>query len=91
MNMVPTCADPLMRAARQQWNFTGYVTSDSDAVGDIYRSHHYKGTAAAASCVAVSEGGCDIDSGNTFNEGLMEGVSQGLCNVSSVDKATSSN
>ena len=33
VNMVPTCADPLMRQAREDWNFTGYVTSDSDAVG----------------------------------------------------------
>ena len=76
-----------MRRARELWNFTGYVTSDSDAVGDIWRSHHYKATAAAASCVAVSEGGCDIDSGNTYNDGLMEGVAQNLCDISSVDQA----
>lgn len=106
VNGVPTCADPLMRAAReaflspfpyhtqpglnntnwQAWNFTGYVTSDSDAVGDIWASHHYKPTAAAASCAAVAEGGCDIDSGNTFNDGLMDGVKQGLCPMAAVDQ-----
>lgn len=63
---VPTCGDPLMKAARDAWNFTGYVTSDSDAVKDIYASHGYVKTAAEASCVAIRDGGCDVNSGDTY-------------------------
>ena len=41
VNGIPTCLDPLMKAARAAWNFTGYVTSDSDAVSDAWRRHRY--------------------------------------------------
>merc|ERR1712166_92164 len=86
-NSVPTCADPLMKAARRAWGFTGYVTSDSDAVGDIYTAHHYAKTAAEASCLAIKNGQCDIDSGNTFYNGLLEGVKAGNCSMDDVDGA----
>ena len=33
----PTCLSPLMRNARHDWGFEGYVTSDSDSVNDAYR------------------------------------------------------
>ena len=76
VNGEPTCTSPLMKAAREAWGFTGYVTSDSDAVGDAYRSHHYVQTGAEASCLAVKDGQCDIDSGNTFYDNLLDGVKQ---------------
>ena len=53
VNGKPTCADPLMRAARAAWGFSGYVTSDSDSVADIWRSHKYVPTAEQASCLAI--------------------------------------
>jgi beta-glucosidase-like glycosyl hydrolase len=46
VNGIPTCLDPLMTAARSAWNFTGYVTSDSDAVSDAWRRHRYVQTPA---------------------------------------------
>ena len=76
-----------MKAARRAWGFTGYVTSDSDAVGDIYTAHHYAKTAAEASCLAIKNGQCDIDSGNTFYNGLLEGVKAGNCSMDDVDGA----
>jgi beta-D-xylosidase 4 len=36
---VPTCLSPLMVAARKQWGFQGYTTSDSDAVADAWSKH----------------------------------------------------
>ena len=90
LNMTPTCLSPLLRAARVQWGFEtngGYVTSDSDAVGDAYQTHHYVPTAAAASCEAITKGGDQIDSGGTYESGLLAGVKQGLCSMADVDAA----
>ena len=77
----------MMKAARDAWNFSGYVTSDSDSVADIWTSHHYVPTAAQASCLAVRDGGCDIDSGNTYADSLLKGVSEGHCTMADVDAA----
>ncbi len=60
---MPSCLDPLQRAARAQWGYQGYVTSDSDSIADAYQKHHYVATGADATCLALSRGGCDIDSG----------------------------
>jgi beta-glucosidase-like glycosyl hydrolase len=90
VNGIPTCASPLMKAARAAWNFSGYVTSDSDAVGDEWNQHHYVKTGAEASCAAVKDGQCDIDSGNTFYNGLLKGVKEGHCSMADVDRARES-
>jgi len=94
VNGKPTCLDPLMRAARHAWGFTGYVTSDSDSVADAWTptAHHYVHSAAAASCAAVALGGCDVDSGDTFKDGLLEGVrnqtrAYAACTMAAVDVA----
>lgn len=87
VNGKPTCLDPVMKAARNIWNFSGYVTSDSDSIADAYASHHYVSSAAAASCGGVKDGQCDIDSGNTYYGNLLEGVKRGLCTMEDVDRA----
>ena len=63
-----------MKAARESWSFSGYVTSDSDSIADAYKAHKYLPTAAEASCAGVAKGQCDIDSGNTYFDSLLEGV-----------------
>eukprot|EP01043_Picozoa_sp_COSAG02_P003232 COSAG02_NODE_78_length_40609_cov_19.893730_17_plen_632_part_00 len=90
VNMTPTCLSPLLRQARVQWGFEkngGYVTSDTDAVGDAYKTHHFVDSAAAASCQAITKGGDQVNSGSTFSHGLLDGVKQGLCTMSDVDAA----
>ncbi len=88
LNGVPTCADSrLNKILRETWGYTGYITSDTDAVGDIFSQHKYTKSKAEASCLAISQGGCDMNSGGTYFESLADGVSQGLCNMSDVDKA----
>lgn len=87
VNGIPTCLDPLMKAARTAWNFTGYVTSDSDAVSDAWRRHRYVQTPAEASCLAVKNGQCDIDNGNTYYDNLLQGVQEGHCSMQDVDRA----
>jgi hypothetical protein len=39
--------------------------SDTDAVGDAWSKHKYVQTAGEASCLAIKDGGCDINSGGT--------------------------
>jgi beta-glucosidase-like glycosyl hydrolase len=64
VNGVPSCASKflLQNVLRDAWNFTGYVTSDSGAVEDIYARHHYQNMTAAQGVAAAVLAGCDIDS-----------------------------
>ena len=93
VNGVPACASATLKNAREAWNFTGYVTSDSDSVSDVFREHHYTEDGEEASCVSIHEGGTDIDSGNTYYDYLLKGVnattgkSKFPCSMQDVDKA----
>jgi hypothetical protein len=40
-----------------------YITSDTGAVADIYMNHKYTPDGETATCAALKDGGCDIDSG----------------------------
>lgn len=67
---VPTCLSNLMKNARAQWGFNGYVTSDTDSVHDAYASHQYpqpNPTPERATALALLQGQCDINSGDTYN------------------------
>eukprot|EP01060_Flectonema_neradi_P008820 TRINITY_DN1630_c0_g1_i6.p1 TRINITY_DN1630_c0_g1~~TRINITY_DN1630_c0_g1_i6.p1 ORF type:complete len:796 (+),score=128.86 TRINITY_DN1630_c0_g1_i6:31-2388(+) len=87
INNVPTCASPfLTNALRNVWNFTGYVTSDSGAVRDIYANHKYVETPEEAACAAIRDGQCDIDSGSVYNASLLDGVKQGHCDMYDVHR-----
>lgn len=46
---------------RQKWGFTGYVTSDSGAIQDIWRNHNYTETLEDAVVKALNAS-CDMDS-----------------------------
>jgi beta-glucosidase-like glycosyl hydrolase len=64
----PTCLSPLMRNARKSWGFQGYVTSDSDSVENAFADHHYPANDRGqnATALALTDGQCDIDSGDTY-------------------------
>jgi beta-glucosidase-like glycosyl hydrolase len=94
---VPSCTSPLLKAQLEAWNYSGYVTSDSDAVADAWKPFNSKSknggghgafkTAAGASCAAITKGWCDINSGDTFKKSLAEGVASGHCTWADVDRA----
>lgn len=87
LNGKPTCGNPeLTKTLREDWGFEGYITSDSDACGDIYRSHGYEpnGTLATRDCLA---GGTDIDSGKTYVDYLSASVEDGTTDRKLVDAA----
>lgn len=68
-------ADPLLsHQLRNVWNFTGYVTSDTGAVSDIYEQHKYVETAEEAVCKGLVDGHCDIDSGAVYSRSLLSAV-----------------
>lgn len=61
MNGMPTCADPyiLQTVLREHWNWTGegqYVTSDCDAIQNIYSPHYYTSTREQAVADALLAG-----------------------------------
>lgn len=70
---------------RDQWGFDGYVVSDCDAVGDIWRTHKLVPTAAEAAAVAL-KAGCDLNCGNTYSA-LPEALEKGLVTEADIDKS----
>jgi len=81
------CASDLLlkQILRGRWGFRGYVVSDCDAVGDIYRTHKVAASAAAASAMAL-EAGTDLDCGRTYDS-LVAAVHQGLVSEAVIDTA----
>jgi len=88
---IPTCLSPMLKKAREVWTgktpWGGYITSDTDSVDDAVHLHHYVKDAANASCMAVRDGGDDVDSGNTYYDNLARGVASGMCAQADVDAA----
>eukprot|EP01064_Diplonema_japonicum_P009910 TRINITY_DN17324_c0_g1_i1.p1 TRINITY_DN17324_c0_g1~~TRINITY_DN17324_c0_g1_i1.p1 ORF type:complete len:807 (+),score=213.88 TRINITY_DN17324_c0_g1_i1:31-2421(+) len=88
-NMVngrPTCGNPALTDILKGWGFDGYITSDTDSCADIWQTHHYAPDQAHATAVCLKSG-TDIDSGNTYNEGIPKAMSQGLITQEDVNKA----
>ncbi len=55
----------LVDVLRKKWNFDGYVVSDCDAVGDIYKFHKFVETEAEAAAVSLKNT-CDLNCGKTY-------------------------
>jgi len=67
---IPACASEylLQDVLRDDLGFTEdyrYVTSDCDAIGNIYRPHNFTDSAAAAAAVALNAG-TDLDCGSSY-------------------------
>ncbi len=84
---VPCCASTLLLndLLRKQWGFDGYVVSDCDAIGDIWRQHHYVKTPEEAAAAAI-KAGCNLCCGGDYNA-LVRAVQQGLVTEKDIDQA----
>jgi len=84
---VPDCASSFLLTdlLRKQWGFEGYVVSDCDAIGDIWRQHHFVKTPEEAAAAAV-KAGCDLCCGGDYNA-LVRAVQQGLISEKEIDQA----
>lgn len=85
-NGQPCCgSDQLMTdILRNEWKFTGYVTSDCWAIDDFFKNHKTHPNAAAASADAVLHG-TDIDCGTDAYKSLVQAVQQGLIKEQQID------
>jgi beta-D-xylosidase 4 len=91
LNGVPTCADPyiLQTILREHWGWTNddqYVTSDCDAIQNIYLPHGYTSTREEAVADAL-KAGTDLDCGTYYPLHLPSAYSDGLFDESVIDKA----
>jgi beta-glucosidase len=82
----PCCgSDKLMiDILRNDWGFTGYVTSDCGAIDDFYNHHKTHPGAPAAAADAVYHG-TDIDCGNAAYRGLIAAIEDGLITEEQID------
>lgn len=82
----PCCASNLLmqRILRDNWRFTGYVTSDCGAIDDFYRHHKTHPNEAYAAADAVFHG-TDLDCGKEAYKGLVEAVQKGLIGEEQID------
>jgi beta-glucosidase len=82
----PCCgSDELMvDILRNQWKFTGYVTSDCWAIDDFFKNHKTHPDAASASADAVLHG-TDIDCGTAAYKSLVQAVKEGKITEKQID------
>jgi beta-glucosidase len=82
----PCCgSDKLMLdILRNDWKFTGYVTSDCGAIDDFYNHHKTHPDAPHAAADAVFHG-TDVDCGQSAYKGLIQAVKDGLITETQID------
>jgi beta-glucosidase len=85
-NGQPCCAsDQLMNdILREQWKFTGYVTSDCWGIDDFFKYHKTHPDATSAAVDAVMHG-TDVECGTGVYNALLEGVKTGKIKESQLD------
>ena len=91
VNDVPTCADSYIMndILRDHWAWTNdnqYITSDCDAVQNIYKPHNYAPTPEAAAADALIAG-TDVNCGDYYQLHLPGAYAQGLINDTVLNQA----
>nr|CUT08920.1 beta-xylosidase B [Blastobotrys adeninivorans] len=91
VNGVPSCASPyfLQTILRESWGFDrydGYVSSDCDAVYNVFNPHNYSSTDALAAADSM-RAGTDLDCGQEYPWHLTEAFANGDITRSEVELA----
>ncbi len=86
INTQPCCASDLLMVdiLRNQWKFSGYVTSDCGAIDDFFNFHKTHPDAVTASADAVKHG-TDIDCGNVSYKKLVQAVKENKITEAELD------
>ena len=86
VNTQPCCANDLLMndILRNQWKFTGYVTSDCWALNDFFDFHKTHKDALAAGVDALIHG-TDVECGVSVYTTLVNGVKTGLIKEEQID------
>ncbi|EKM50841.1 glycoside hydrolase family 3 protein [Phanerochaete carnosa HHB-10118-sp] len=80
VNGIPSCANSYLLQDIIRGHFglgDGWITSDCDAVANIFSPHQYTTTLVNASAVAL-KAGTDVDCGTTYSQTLVDAVDQNL-------------
>jgi len=82
----PCCgSDKLMvKILRDDWKFTGYVTSDCGAIDDFWQRHKTSPDAESAATDAVLHG-TDVECGNVTYKSLIKAVQDGKLSEKDID------
>ena len=88
INGVPCSADRFLLTSllRDRWGFRGYVTSDCDAIYNIFNPHHYLPTLHQAAGAAM-QAGCDLNCGDTLPKHLGKAVADELVSEADISRA----
>ena len=86
VNTQPCCGSDLLMndILRNQWKFTGYVTSDCWAIDDFFRYHKTHKDATTSAVDAVMHG-TDVECGQTVYKTLVNAVKTGLIKEEQLD------
>src|SRR5450755_3560406 len=94
VNGEPACANSFLLEdqLRGAWKFDGYVSSDCDAVADIFNGHHYTRTMAEAVAISLKKG-MDNECADFFTKAAdnsdyikyLDAVKQGLLTEKDLD------
>ncbi|KAJ7078060.1 glycoside hydrolase family 3 protein [Mycena epipterygia] len=90
VNGIPACANSylLQTLLRDTWGFGDdrWVVSDCDAVSDIFATHDFTTSLAAAAAVAL-KAGTDINCGTTYSANLLEARNENLITNTDISTA----
>ena len=88
INGIPCSADRFLLTSllRNRWDFRGYVTSDCDAIYNIFKPHHYVPTIHQAAALAI-QAGCDFNCGPTLPNHLNTAVADELVSEADISRA----
>ncbi|MGC9261502.1 MAG: glycoside hydrolase family 3 C-terminal domain-containing protein, partial [Phycisphaerae bacterium] len=88
VNGIPCSADHFLLTTllRNRWGFRGYVTSDCDAVNNIFNTHHYVPTLPQAVALAM-QAGCDLNCGKVMPRYLGAAVGDELVSEADISRA----
>ncbi|GAC92792.1 glycoside hydrolase [Pseudozyma hubeiensis SY62] len=91
VNSVPPSASKyyLETLARKTWGLdrhNNYVTSDCDAVANVYDGHHYADNYVQAAADSINAG-TDLDCGATYSDNLNAALQQNLTDVKTIRRA----
>jgi len=87
VNGVPSCANDwlLNDVAREEWGFEGYITSDCDADGNVFRPHAYKNQSAEEDVRDILRAGTDVDCGGFMAANAASALQKGFITEDDMD------
>lgn len=86
VNTQPCCANDMLMndILRNQWKFTGYVTSDCWAIDDFFRYHKTHKDVTSSAVDALIHG-TDVECGNAVYKTLLDAVKAGTIKEAQLD------